>query len=71
MNAVIVVINMVAAFWLAYHAGKFAAMLEYDRDIRNTKPDRMIQMFWALDVVLAAYFIVAIFGQGIQVGAAR
>lgn len=71
MNAVIVVINMAAAFWLAYQAGKFAVMLEYDRDVYDAKPDRMMQMFWAVDIILAVYFIMAIFGLGLQQGAAQ
>ena len=71
MNTLLVILNMVLAFFLAYQAGKFATMIEYDRDVFEIKSDRMMYVYWIVDMILAAYFIISIFGQGIQIGGAR
>ena len=71
MNTLLVIINMAAALLLAYQAGKFATMIEYDRDVYGIKSDRMMYVYWVVDFILAAYFIIAVFGQGIQIGGSQ
>lgn len=71
MTTLLVIVNMVVALLLVYQAGKLATMIEYDRDIFNIKPDMMIYVYWFVDIVLAAYLIVAIFGQGVQIGGSQ
>lgn len=71
MNTLFVLFNMAAAFLLAYQAGKFATMIDYDRDVFNVAPDRMMRVYYIVDIILAVYFIIALFGQGIQIGGSR
>lgn len=71
MDILILFFNMALALILAYQSGKFATLIEYDRDIFNVKTDKMIYVYWIVDFILAAYFIVAVFGQGLQIGGSQ
>ena len=68
MDTLLLFTNMALALYLAYQSGKFGALIEYDRDIFNIKSDRMMYVYWIVDFILAAYFIISIFGRGIELG---
>lgn len=67
MSVVLLVINMVLAFTLAYQSGKMRAMIDID-EIDGKKVDFKIYALWIADAMISAYLIVSIYGAGVTHG---
>jgi hypothetical protein len=67
MSVVLLVINMVLAFTLAYQSGKMKAMIDIDK-IDGKETDVKIKVLWIADALISAYLIVSIYGAGVTNG---
>lgn len=70
MDTFNIILSMICAAVSLYQAGKFAAALEFDREVFETKSPTHLHVFYWLNLFLGLYFIIIIYGLGIERGGA-
>lgn len=61
------IVDIVLAALCLYQAGKFGAVIEIDRQ-DNRKTETMFHVFYWVDLFLGLYFIICVYGRGIERG---
>lgn len=67
METLFTVLSFVLAFYSAYQAGQFKAMIDIDQ-ADGRKADKQCYILWALNIGISIYFIISVYGAGIRAG---
>ena len=62
-----VIIDIICAAVCLYQAGKFAVIMDFDRQDGRKTETQFHLLYW-LDIFFGLYFIIAVYGKGIERG---
>ena len=65
MSTVILIINIILAFYLAFQAGQMKTLLDIDKQ-DGRKSDWKVYFFLIADTLISFYLIISIYGAGVR-----
>lgn len=63
----LVILNLLLGFYLAFQAGQMKAMIDVDR-VEGRKSDWKLYFFLVADTLISLYLLVSIYGMGVNRG---
>ena len=68
MNDIWTLFTMIVSALSLYQAGKFKAVMDYDRDVFEQDTPTELKVYYWINLIIGLYLIVVVYGRGIERG---